>query len=450
MESYLNSNIQGYLSIADYLAELYNFATFRDTKEIYIYRDGVYRPNGEAYIEEQARSLLGDDFTTHRVKEIANSIRYSTYVNRYSFDADENVINVENGLLNIKTSEFKLHTPRYLSLVQFPISYNHKATCPNIINFLSQVLNEDEIPLAEELVGYCLLPKYPHHKAFMFQGDGRNGKSTFLNLVQRLLGSHNCSSVDLTSLCNDRFAVSQLFGKRANIFSDLPAEALKTTGMFKALTGGDRVPAQRKFQNPFEFTNQAKLIFSCNYVPMSYDTSPAFFSRWIIIHFPNTFEGDSANPNILIELTTDDELSGFLNLAIEGLNRLLKNNGFSYNKSREEVAEEYQRMSNPVSAFISDCIEEDMYEYIVKDELYNTFKNYCKEKHYPKFSDKKFTEWLKKEVRVTDFRPSVNGQQKRAWQGIKLSSSLPFLISSQGIHDIHDFSNLSNTIVKEG
>lgn len=392
----------------------------RDTGEMYLYRDGFYQPNGEAFIQEQAKVLLGDDFSTHRVNEILNYIRYSTYVKREWFDSDNRIVNLENGLLNIETTEFTEHTPRYLSLVRIPVFYSPNAECPRIEQFFGEVLTEEDILLVEEMFGFCLLPEYRFHRTFMLQGSGRNGKSTLLELLQELLGRRNCSNADLVTLCNDRFTSSQLFGRLANIFPDLPAEALKATGMFKALVGGDRITAQRKFQNPFEFTNHAKLIFSCNYVPMTYDLSPAFFARWIIIRFPNTFEGDRANPNLLDQLTTEEELSGLLNLALAGLQRLLKNGGFTYNRSSAETAEEYQRLSNPVSGFIADCLDQQPEGYVVKDELYNAFKTYCNENGYPVFSEKRFTEWLKKEMFVSEYRPTVDGQQKRAWQGIKL------------------------------
>jgi putative DNA primase/helicase len=429
-----------HLSIANELIERYAFATMRDTGEIYIYRDGAYRKSGEAFIQEEATRELRDYFTTHRVNEILNSIRYSTYVNRHNFDKDKKVINILNGLLNIETMEFYEHTPEYLSLVQLPIFYYPGSKCSRIEQFLHEIINEDDITVIEEMFGFCLLPEYRFHKAFMLQGTGRNGKSTLLNLLQRFIGKRNCSNVALTELCYERFASSQLFGKLANIFTDLPVEALKDTGIFKALVGGDRISAEQKFKSQFEFTNYAKLIFSCNYVPMTYDLSTAFFARWIIVRFPNTFEGERANPNLLDELCNEEELSGLLNLALKGLQRLMANGKFSYNKTTEQIAEDYQRLSNPVSAFIADMCEEDPDEYTIKDELYNTFKFYCKNNGYPVFSEKKFAEWLKKEVNISQYRPIVDGQRPTAWQGIKLIPSS----SVEDVRDVKDSGNLKS------
>ena len=277
--------MNNHLTIAKDLIERYDFATMEDTNEICIYREGVYVPRGRAFIQENAKRELGENFSTHKVNEIINWISFSTFVKRASFDRDCSTINRLNGLINIDTLEFKEHTPRYLSLIQLPVFYYQDAQCPRIQQFFHEVLNPEDVPLVEEMFGYCLLRDYRLHKAFLLQGSGNNGKTTLLNLLQRFLGARNCSNVSLGELANDRFAPAQLFGKMANIFADLPWQALRETGIFKALVGQDRITAQKKFERAFEFTNYAKLLFSCNYVPITYDLSPAFFSRWIIIGY---------------------------------------------------------------------------------------------------------------------------------------------------------------------
>src|SRR5208337_5133071 len=98
-------------------------------------------------------------------------------------------------------------------------------------------------------------------------GDGSNGKSTLINLIKALIGLKNVSSRGLQELEMNRFAKADLYGKLANLYADLPDTALRSVGIFKMLTGGDPITAERKFQNPFKFISGAKLIFSCNKVP---------------------------------------------------------------------------------------------------------------------------------------------------------------------------------------
>lgn len=138
------------LLIAKELQERYRFVTLRDTKEILVYRDGIYCPNGETFIEQGAKELLQDDFTSHKVNEILNSIRYSTYRDRADFDKDKEIINVENGLLNIKTMELKPHSPDHLSVVRIPLKYNHGVDCPLIKRFIAEVVEPEDISLISE------------------------------------------------------------------------------------------------------------------------------------------------------------------------------------------------------------------------------------------------------------------------------------------------------------
>jgi putative DNA primase/helicase len=107
-----------------------------------------------------------------------------------------------------------------------------------------------------------------------------------------------------------------LYGKLANIYADLPAIALKETGIFKMLTGGDTISGEHKFKPRFYFKNYAKLIFSCNQIPQTPDDSDAFYRRWIIVNFPHQFlDADQntdknlvADKNLLAKLTTTSEL----------------------------------------------------------------------------------------------------------------------------------------------
>ncbi|KXB01878.1 hypothetical protein AKJ43_02955 [candidate division MSBL1 archaeon SCGC-AAA261D19] len=176
--------------------------------------------------------------------------------------------------------------------------------------------------------------------------------------MRKLLGKENVSSPSLHDLLKNRFAKAELYGKLANIHADIPNKALgTTTGPFKMLTGQDQIYAEKKHKDGFHFVNYAKLLFSANEIPERGDELRAFFRRWIIVDFPfkfvdnpdpnNEFEKEK-NPNLLEELTTKEELSGFLNWALKGLQRLLDRGEFALDKSVEERSEIWEEMSNPI------------------------------------------------------------------------------------------------------
>jgi D5 N terminal like len=109
----------------------YIFKTMRDTEEIYYYEknNGLYVLDGSRLIQESCQ-LLYPKISTHEVHEVVNQINRRTGVDRSKFDSNIDIINLENGLLNIHTLEFREHSPNEFSLVQLPLVYNPKANCP--------------------------------------------------------------------------------------------------------------------------------------------------------------------------------------------------------------------------------------------------------------------------------------------------------------------------------
>jgi putative DNA primase/helicase len=145
-----------------------------------------------------------------------------------------------------------------------------------------------------------------------------------------------------------------LHGKLANTFADLKSDKLTTTGNFKMLVSGDFIRAQKKFCDPFEFQNYAKLFFSANEVPQSEDKTYAYFRRWIIFFFEKVFEGENNNNDIHLidKLTTWTELSGLLNLALIALRQLIKDNGFIHTDDIATIEREYNPNASTVQRLL--------------------------------------------------------------------------------------------------
>jgi len=292
---------------------------------------------------------------------------------------------------------------------------------PSNLKFIDEVAPQDKKTL-QEWVGYHLLKANPYHKCLMLVGDGRNGKSTFLSLLGAFLGTENYTCMPLTDIITHRFKTARLYGKLANIAADISPTELKRTGKLKWLTGGDRVEGEKKFQESFDFYNYAKLSFSANQLPASPDQSRAFFSRWLIIGFPNRFEGKDRDSKLLQKLTTEAELSGFLNWALEGLRRLVKNDGFTESPTTEELQAKYETLSDPVTAFISNCLEASSGNVETKDDVYNAYYQFCHTRGLTYVMKNILTKELKPKI------PAILGivlsetrrDKKTCWQDIKL------------------------------
>jgi putative DNA primase/helicase len=309
------------------------------------------------------------------------------------------------------------------------------------------------VPVMQELFGYLLYKEYKIEKAFMFNGSGRNGKSKVLELMKRFLGIYNCVNIPLQEFEENQFAMGELLNKMANLGADLSTMALKTTGKFKNLTGRDMITASRKFLPKVSFYNYAKMIFCSNELPITYDTTDAFWNRWVLLDFPNTFlsakEAEKqlennktgvkiAIPEIIDKIATNDELSGLLNWALEGLDRLLKTGDFSYSKGVQEVKQMWMRRSNSFLGFINDCLEESYDHKVPKADLRKAYSDYCKKYKLKVASDRLIKDTLETEFGSTFQRVKVEGDYIRCWEGIKFVNELE--ASVQLVQDVHGFS----------
>jgi len=414
--------------IEDTLMGMYCFKTMSDTKEIYHYDEskGIYVSGAEIIIESQAELMTEGEVTTSIVNEVMNHIRRRTYTNRNEFDAGRpEILNLENGLLNIDTLEFKEHSPNHLSLVQSPIKYDPKAKCPNILKFLGQVLHPQDIFTAMQVIGYCLYKSAEYEKAIMLVGPGANGKGVFIKIIEALIGLENTSHVTLQDLDNDRFAAAGLYCKMVNTFADLKSQKLTSTGIFKTLVSGDSIRAQHKFCKPFSFRNYSTLIFSANKIPETDDKSYAYYRRWLILAFEKVFEDEAKDVKLIEKLTTHEELSGLLNLALIAFKQLRKDNGFK-DVSVEKVRKEYEEKSNIVKAFLeANCsidLEAPEY-YTLATDLYSEYVKFCKEKHERPLDMSVFGKKLA-ESEIEKKRITYYGQKETCYIGVKLLTDL--------------------------
>ena len=214
-------------SLTEQVMTEYSLKTMRDNEEMYYYEigRGLYLRLTDSIIKEYLE-ILYPKIKTHIVNEIIQKIKRRTYVDREQFDNNIDIINVQNGLLNIWTGQLKEHSPDFLSIIQLPIVYNPNSKCQTILRFLGQILHPQDVFTAMEIIGYLLYRTAEYEKAVMLYGNGDNGKSVFIKLIEAFIGSENCSRVPLQDLDNDRFSSADLYGKVVNTFADLTSQKL--------------------------------------------------------------------------------------------------------------------------------------------------------------------------------------------------------------------------------
>lgn len=323
--------------------------------QLYVFERGVYRPHGEAHIAQRVKSILvaTDDtkhWSSHRAREVVEFIRVDAprLWERPPVDA----LNLLNGLLDLSSRTLRPHAAEYLSPVQLPVTYDPTATCPRWESFLARVVPDDCRRLPYELVAGSMRGGVLDQQAVLLVGSGENGKSTLLDAIVAFLGRENVASLALHRLELDKFSVVRLLGKLANICADLPSEHLTSTSTFKALTGGDRMTGERKFQGSFEFTPFARLIFSANHYPQSQDSSQAFFRRWLVVPFDAVIEPHERIRDLAARLADPCELSGVLNQVLTVLPDMRRRGGFSQSETTRAALMEFREMTDPLAAWL--------------------------------------------------------------------------------------------------
>jgi P4 family phage/plasmid primase-like protien len=419
------------------LIKKYHFKSLKDTEEIYYYdsQKGIYIKNAEWLIKQECIKF-NPQTKTNDVNDTKNRIIWSNYVDRSEFDLDIQWICCKNVMVNLITGEVKEHSPDFMATVQIPHKYNILYMTPHIpgpqkiLAFLHEVMaSYEDVETFLDFLAYCLVRDLPFHKFLLFNGSGRNGKGVTTELVTRFLGRENISNETLERLLGNNFASARLFGKLANIDADLSSEELKKTGTLKKITGNDSIPGEIKFRQAFDFKNYAKLIFSANKIPETTDESDAYFARPLIINFPNQYLGNKANPHLIDELTTPEEMSALLSLVLKRLPSVLKI-GISVKTTIEHTYVKYMQSSDPIRLFAEMSIKnvDDAWE--KKDGVYFAYERFCQDKNLPKESSETFSRklkergfnykqkkfdgikyWVWTNIQLADYRQTEEGQE---------------------------------------
>ncbi len=363
---------------------------------------GIYYKDGETVVREEIIKICHEVGMPHSIREAAkneilNAIRDSTLTDRELFDGAPDVVCLKNCLVNVLTGETMKHTPNYPVLSSLPIRYDPEAECVMTERFLQDVMSSPDI--LREILKFCaytLLGTCRYEKGLLLLGNGANGKTIFILLMETVHGGHrNCAHVSLQDLENDKFRRIELFARRLNTFADLKSTSLKDAGYFKICISGDSMDGQEKFKPTVYFRNKSKFIISSNNPPQlgdDEDTSDekfAFYRRWKICEFTRTFvhtddldDPNRADPEILSKITTARELSGFFNLMLRYVPVLIKEGGFS-DESAQAIKEEYEHFGDTVRDWLNEnCVIESSGkhgDYFTETKrLYHDYAAWCR------------------------------------------------------------------------
>ena len=353
---------------ADAVIDVFYLKTTSDDKVIWSYEQGVYKPVGEDAIDHILDHLAGNLYTIHYSKEVIKKVKARTLTNPKIFDQRLNLFGVSNGVVDLESGAFMPYHPNYNITLRSPVKYDPVAKCPKIINFLWSIFRnlDDIITVLDMFVAMASIDTWEYFVAMI--GSGSNGKTVLESFITMFFGQDQVTEVELSELNKSQFIRAAIKRKRALINSEVQGTKMESRWI-KMISGGSTIDSDQKNKDRTHFKPYCLQIFDTNSPPRFFDNSFGFQRRLIKLDFKCTFvdNPDSSkswegqrNPVLLEDLTSDSEMSGWLNLIVLRAKDILKTKIIHRRLIGTRLTDEYDRQSHSLSAFFNDCYTIDL------------------------------------------------------------------------------------------
>ena len=312
------------------------------------------------------------------------------------FDRDVWLLNLQNGVLDLKSGTLHPHNPDFMITQICNASFNPSATCPRWLDYLDIVTNGNAelIRYMQKAVGYSLTGNTGEECLFILYGTGRNGKGTFAETLLHLLGSYArtaqvdslmIKSVSANSANPD---IARLKGARVVNAAEPQKNARLNESLIKQLTGGDTVTARFLYGKEFEYRPEFKLWINTNYKPQISGNDDGIWSRVKLIPFTVYIPPEKRDPH-LKDYLREREIDGILNWALEGL-KLWQKEGLEMPETMKVATIDYRSEMDIMQKFLNDCTKPKSKCSVGASVLYKAYSNWCTENGEYTLSNTKF------------------------------------------------------------
>jgi len=400
--------------VADEILKHHRLINFADT--YYEYKGGCYRPLFVEEVQKWIKDACGAGFSASRLRNVLVALKTETFVKPDIINGIT-LFNVKNGLYDIDKMKLLPHSADVYSINQLNVTYRENAECLLWQKSLDQIFENDaaRIMLLQEYFGYCLTRDNDYEKALFLFGEGANGKSVVLYVLEELIGKDNCSSIPLEKF-NDSHYIARLRDKLVNISLETNAKTNVYDNMFKAIVTGDTISADEKYGQPFQFKPYCKLLFSTNNMPRVGDKTEGYYRRLLILPFNRQFSIEERDPKLKHKIVAS-ELDGIFLWSLNGLTRLRKRGYFEESASMQTVKDAYRKENNNVIIFVEEQCVLDTQADVGSDALYVAYRDWCLESEYRPLSKIMFgRELLRQYPAINKGRCGVS----RRWDGIRV------------------------------
>ena len=357
-----------------------------DQVGFYEWDSRVWQKTSDGIIKNYADALYGKRFaTSQRVNAVCNLLR-SRSICAAVFDRNP-VLTFQNGTLEIETGKFRGFSQADYCSILMDYDYDADAKCPTWERFIEDVTDE-EPRRAENLqfiAGYTLFSDCRHQKVFILVGNGGNGKSVYLEIIQKLFGDKNVTHVEPTGLAKE-FERIRLKDSLLNIGSDINSDFSKgeIREWLLKVADGTSVQACYKGMNHVDFIPRCKLVYACNALPTA-EIINGLNRRMQFIDFPCQYveNPDPKKPkqkprDINIVSKLNGELPGIFNWAYAGYQLLNTVGYFTDTPEQQTLMQQFEQTSNPVMVF---CEDRDFHGTVSREDIYLWYTLWCWRQH---------------------------------------------------------------------
>lgn len=431
-------------------------------ESIRFWREGVSRWTGSHYAEISVSDLSADiigwlQATANRklagtkaAREILANLQAATLVpsgvEPPVFLLPEGPTPVPRGLIPMANGNFDVekylageldvlspHTSSLFVLHSLPYDFIPDAKCPTFDAIMAENLPDPaHRSYLQEWFGLNLLPDSTFEAFMLLIGEGGTGKTVSCTLLSGMLGSASVSAIPLEAFSPVRtFPLAALVGKLANIAEEIGECDKAAEGLLKQLVTGSPVTIERKFGEPFELRNRARLTFATNVLPRFADRSNGIWRRMLILPFSEVVpEGKRDRRYLDTEWwIASGELPGVFLWALEGLRRLRERGRFHEPIECRAMREEYKRDSNPAGLFLQDHCTADITATTPGNVLFQAYSAHVKEQGHHPLSEPMFAREVRRLFPLAGKQQNPtwqpDGKKIRSWMGIRFNGMDP-------------------------
>ncbi|NLY09671.1 MAG: DNA primase, partial [Tissierellia bacterium] len=340
------------------------------------------------------------------------------------FDKRKDVFNCMNGVIDLRNGKLMDHSyDQFLSKMSY-VEYTDNIDCPRWMEFLNQIFDHDTelIHYIQKAIGYSMTGSTKEQCVFFCYGNGRNGKSTFLDIIAAIMGDYATNIQPETIMVQNRQSgansdIARLKGARFVTTVEPNQGARINEGLLKQLTGGDTVTARHLYGREFEFEPEFKLWMATNHKPIIRGRDLGIWRRMHLIPFTVEIPDNKVDKNLKYKLKR--ELTGILNWAVEGAIKWQRE-GLKMPKAVMDAVKEYKSEMDVITAFLEDCTVQGPGE-IQSSVLYKAYSHWADENNEYKMSSTMFG----KEMTLR-YEKGKNSKGNIVYRGLRLVTDNAF------------------------